>query len=104
MSMRGYDAWLTTDRMAEAHERDMERIEAAWEGWTCTEVEDGGGNGYISVDAIEDDHPQHAVYVAWLALFEAVQAELARQEAEAEAEMYRAECEAEEILDTESRA
>jgi hypothetical protein len=40
---RNYDAWLTTDRNAEAQDRYAEAEMAAWERWCDTEQEDGGG-------------------------------------------------------------
>jgi hypothetical protein len=77
---RNYDQWLTTDRMAEAAERAAERLEDLW----VLAVDAYN----LPIDASEDDHEDHEIYVKWLAFIEAVDAREQRLEAEAEAQYY----------------
>jgi hypothetical protein len=77
---RNYDQWLTTDRMAEAADRDAERLEDLW-----TLAVDAYN---LPIDASEEDHDDHEIYVKWLAFIEAVDERERRLEAEAEASFY----------------
>jgi predicted RNase H-like HicB family nuclease len=82
---RNYDAWLTTDRLGEAAEKAQERLDEAW----SLTVEALGNEGYsVPEGAWEDDHPQHAIYEAWLAFMTKVDEHEQALEAAAEAEHY----------------
>lgn len=61
---RNYDAWLTTDRTADAYESAHELMLDEW----TQAVNDHG----LPVDADEEDHPQHDIFVKWLAFRNAV--------------------------------
>jgi CRISPR/Cas system CSM-associated protein Csm2 small subunit len=78
---RNYDAWLTTDRAAEAQERAWDLMHDAWEA--VAEALD------LPVDAADDEHPEHALFEAFVTFYTATDAYHMRLEAEAEAEMYR---------------
>ena len=82
---RNYDAWLTTDRLGEAAERAQERLDEAW----SLTVEALGNVGLeVPEDALEDDHPQHPLYVLWLNFIQGVDEWHQALEAEAEQQQY----------------
>ena len=77
--MTNFDRWLTTDTFAEQQQAVAERLADAW----YTFAAERG----LPDDCIEDDSPDHAIYVAWLKLEEAIDARQNAIDAEAEAAM-----------------
>ena len=80
MSQPGFDRWLTTDRIGEAWDKAMEQLMAEWEAW----AEHMGISPMLALE----NHPDHAVYLAWAKLMDLAYAVLQRDEAEAEAAQY----------------
>lgn len=58
MTLPGYDAWLTTDKVAEEADRLSEAEQAAWE--TTAAVKN------LEIGLSNPNHPQHEVYQEWL--------------------------------------
>ena len=80
MRMSNFDRWLTTDTFAEQQQADAERLADAWYTFAADRK--------LPDDCIEDDSPDHAIYVAWEALESAIDARQNAIDAEAEAKMY----------------
>lgn len=101
--MRGYDDWLVAPM-----ERQMAEADAEAEAWDAfCEARNGPYSATVDTilgprpapprtdlvppDAFEEDHPDHAIYKAWLALEQAIQDRWNRMEAEEELENARQE-------------
>jgi hypothetical protein len=55
--VRGYDAWLTTDRSMEAQE--------AWADWVVDEWEQFAETQGLPLEACEEGHEIHGIYDGW---------------------------------------
>lgn len=64
--MSNFDRWLTTDTAAEEAERRADHKLDAWESYA--------GQQSVPLQAVEEDHPEHEIYVVWEKLFDTVEA------------------------------